>query len=85
MVLTRETLKAIIEEYQGFPLSDAELERVRPELENYCRPWNSFGAWTSRQCFPAVFFAPRRESNAYGRYRTAQPHHRGSCSQNPRA
>ena len=37
MVLTRETLKALIQEYQGFPLSDEELERVRPELENYCR------------------------------------------------
>ena len=37
MVLTRETLKAIIRDYHGFPLSDEELERVRPELENYCR------------------------------------------------
>lgn len=37
MVLTRETLKAMIREYQGFPLSDEELERVLPELENYCQ------------------------------------------------
>lgn len=37
MVLTRETLKAMIQEYQGFPLSDEELEQVLPELENYCR------------------------------------------------
>lgn len=37
MVLTHETLKAMIREYQGFPLSDEELERLRPELENYCR------------------------------------------------
>lgn len=37
MVLTRETLKAMIQEYQGLALSDEELERVLPELENYCR------------------------------------------------
>jgi hypothetical protein len=35
MTLSIETLKAIIREYQGFELSDAELERVRPELESY--------------------------------------------------
>jgi hypothetical protein len=37
MTLSRETLKAIIHDYQGIPLSDDELERVRPELENYLR------------------------------------------------
>jgi hypothetical protein len=35
MTLSVETLKAIIREYQGFELSDEELERVRPELESY--------------------------------------------------
>lgn len=37
MALPRETLKAMIRDYQGFPLSDYELELVRPELENYLR------------------------------------------------
>lgn len=37
MALPRETLKTMIHDYQGFPLSDYELELVRPELENYLR------------------------------------------------
>ena len=32
-----ETLKALIEEYQGIPLSDEELKRVLPEIEVYVR------------------------------------------------
>ena len=35
MDLSRETLKAIIADYDGIPLTDAELEQVRPELERY--------------------------------------------------
>ena len=35
MNLSNETLRAIIAAYGGFPLSDAELELVRPELEAY--------------------------------------------------
>jgi hypothetical protein len=35
MTLSTETLKAMIREYHGFHLSDAELERIRPELESY--------------------------------------------------
>ena len=37
MTPTRETLKAMIDDYDGVPLSDDELERVRPELEIYFR------------------------------------------------
>jgi hypothetical protein len=35
MTLSIATLKAMIHEYHGFPLSDEELERIRPELESY--------------------------------------------------
>jgi hypothetical protein len=35
MPLSLATLKAMIQEYHGFPLSDEELERIRPELESY--------------------------------------------------
>jgi hypothetical protein len=35
MKLTPATLKAMIQDYDGIPLSDAELELVRPELEAY--------------------------------------------------
>ena len=35
MALSNETLKAMMRDYQGFPLSDDELERIRPELDNY--------------------------------------------------
>jgi hypothetical protein len=35
MALSPETLKAMIRDYQGFPLSDAELERLWPELDAY--------------------------------------------------
>jgi hypothetical protein len=37
MTPSRETLKAMIDDYDGIPLSDDELERMRPELENYFR------------------------------------------------
>ena len=35
MSITNETLKAMIRDYNGFELSDEELELVRPELESY--------------------------------------------------
>jgi hypothetical protein len=35
MKLTPETLKAMIADYDGISLSDAELDLVRPELEAY--------------------------------------------------
>jgi hypothetical protein len=35
MPLSIATLKAMIQEFQGFPLSDEELERIRPELDSY--------------------------------------------------
>lgn len=35
MPISNETLKRIIAEYGGFELSDAELELVRPEIDNY--------------------------------------------------
>jgi hypothetical protein len=35
MALSTETLKAMMRDYQGFHLSDEELERIRPELDDY--------------------------------------------------
>jgi hypothetical protein len=35
MSISHETLKAMIRDYQGFSLSDDELELIRPELDNY--------------------------------------------------
>ena len=35
MTIPNETLQAMIRAYHGFELSDAELELVRPELDNY--------------------------------------------------
>ncbi|PKB68779.1 MAG: hypothetical protein BZY81_00770 [SAR202 cluster bacterium Io17-Chloro-G4] len=35
MSISHETLKAMIRDYNGFDLSDEELELVRPELEYY--------------------------------------------------
>jgi hypothetical protein len=35
MALSTETLKAMLRDYHGFPLSDEDFERVRPELEHY--------------------------------------------------
>lgn len=35
MAIPNETLQAMIKSYRGFELTDDELERVRPELENY--------------------------------------------------
>ena len=35
MAVSRDTLKNIIRDYGGFELTDAELELIQPELENY--------------------------------------------------
>jgi hypothetical protein len=35
MTIPHETLQAMIRAYHGFALTDAELELVRPELDNY--------------------------------------------------
>jgi hypothetical protein len=35
MAISHDTLQAIIREYHGIPLSEAELELIRPELDNY--------------------------------------------------
>jgi hypothetical protein len=35
MTIPNETLQAMIRAYHGFALTDAELELVRPELDNY--------------------------------------------------
>ena len=35
MALSHVTLKAMIRDYQGFPLSDDELALIQPELDNY--------------------------------------------------
>ena len=35
MALSHATLKAMIHDYQGFPLSDDELALIQPELDNY--------------------------------------------------
>ncbi len=35
MAIATETLRAMIHDFNGFELSDEELELVRPELESY--------------------------------------------------
>lgn len=35
MAISKDTLKAITHDYGGFQLSDAELDLIQPELENY--------------------------------------------------
>ena len=35
MSISKETLKAMIKEYDGLNISDSELELVLPEIENY--------------------------------------------------
>ncbi len=35
MAIPNETLQAMIRSFNGFELTDDELERVRPELDNY--------------------------------------------------
>ncbi len=35
MEISKETLKAMIRDYHGFDLSDAELELIQPELDAY--------------------------------------------------
>ena len=37
MDISNDTLRLMIRSYDGFELSDDELERVRPELDNYMR------------------------------------------------
>ena len=35
MAISRGTLKAMIRDYGGFPVTDAELDLIQPELDNY--------------------------------------------------
>ena len=35
MPMSKETLKAMIRDYDGLPISDDELDKVLPEIENY--------------------------------------------------
>jgi hypothetical protein len=35
MPIPHDTLKAMIHDYHGFPLSDDELDIIRPELDTY--------------------------------------------------
>jgi hypothetical protein len=35
MAIPHETLQAMIRDYQGFPLSNDELDLIQPELDNY--------------------------------------------------
>ena len=35
MAIPNETLKAMVRDFHGFEVSDAELELIRPELDNY--------------------------------------------------
>ncbi len=35
MTISNETLQAMIQSFNGFELTDDELEQLRPELENY--------------------------------------------------
>lgn len=37
MTIPKETLQAMMRLYDGFALSDEELDLVRPELENYLK------------------------------------------------
>ena len=37
MSISNETLQAMIESFNGFGLTDEELKRVRPELDNYVK------------------------------------------------
>jgi hypothetical protein len=35
MAISKDTLKAMIRDYGGFPLTDAELDLIQSELDNY--------------------------------------------------
>jgi hypothetical protein len=37
MAIPNETLQAMIQAFNGFELTDEELERMRPELDNYIK------------------------------------------------
>lgn len=35
MAISKDTLRAMARDYGGFPLSDAELDLIKPELDSY--------------------------------------------------
>jgi hypothetical protein len=35
MTISRDTLKAMVRDYGGFPPTDEELDLIQPELDNY--------------------------------------------------
>jgi Ca2+-binding EF-hand superfamily protein len=44
MSIPNETLQAMIQAFNGFELTDEELERMRPELDNYLKEMENLRA-----------------------------------------
>ena len=44
MAIPNETLQAMIQAFNGFELTDEELERMRPELDNYIKEMENLRA-----------------------------------------
>jgi hypothetical protein len=54
----------MIREYQGIPLSDAELELIRPELDNYMAAVEAMRALDLSTVLSARLLRPQEGGNA---------------------
>ena len=74
MVVPDDTLKAIIRDYQGFELTDDELDLVRPEVDSYLAELARLDDLDLSDVMSSrlIRMAARDEDNARSRYSPGQ-------------
>ena len=59
MSISKETLKAMIKQYDCLDISDSELELVLPEIENYLIAANSMADLALAEVFSGRLYRPQ--------------------------
>ncbi len=59
MSISKETLKSMIKEYDGFSMSDSELDLILPEIENYLTAANSIADLDLSEIFSGRLYRPK--------------------------
>ena len=74
MAVPDDTLKAIIRDYQGFELTDDELDLVRPEVDSYLAELARLDDLDLSDVMSSrlIRMAARDEENAHSRYSLGQ-------------
>ena len=63
MPISKETLKAMIRDYDGLSISDSELDLVLPEIENYLTAVNSIAELDLSEVISGRLYRPQEGGN----------------------